>query len=333
MFAELREPHLVEVVAARLPPDADFKRALELAFSVLSAEDVARIRKKLRPVDQVRGVLATLLLHRVAFGGPHCSRTLARTPLGRPVIPCGKRVQDANASHHGQWVVCAASALTPCRVGIDILSLTDTPARESLGDFRRSFSTREHSLLKSAPTSVASSELFAALWTVKEAIAKAVGCGLRADFSQLDVLGSGVCTAPTLWSGPGTATDTASEGQASLEPLWQPTVDVSRLDAAGAGIEAFCPPLPPTTRALIWCVSLACGAEKRPALTCSQCRRIAVFRPDTEHIAAVATVRAICSQGDGDVGRHDPRAVCCDVRYRWGLVPLEDLCLPLSAGE
>lgn len=272
MFAEHREPHLVEVVAARLPPDVDFKRALELAFSVLSAEDVARIRKKLRPVDQVRGVLATLLLHRVTFGGPHCSRTLARTPLGRPVIPCGKRVQDANASHHGQWVVCAASALTSCdRVGIDILALTDTPARESLGDFGRYFSAREHSLLKSAPTSVAVSELFAALWTVKEAIAKAVGCGLRADFSQLDVLGSGVCTVPTLWGGPDTATGTAFEGQAPLEPLWQPTVDASRFDAGGAGIEAFCPPLPPTTRVLIWCVSLACGAEKRPALTSSQC--------------------------------------------------------------
>ena len=251
MLAELPEPRLVEVVAARLPPDVDFKWALGLALPVLSAEDVARIGKKLRPVDQVRGVLATLLLHHVAFGGPRCSSTLARTSLGRPVIPCGQRVHDANASHHGQWVVCAASALASCdRVGIDILALTDTPTRESLDDFSRYFSARELALLKSSPTSNASSELFAALWTVKEAIAKVVGCGLRVDFSQLDVLGSGVCTAPPLRGGP--ASCAAFEGQAQLEPVWQPAVDVSRLDAAGAGIDAFCPPMPPTTRGLIW---------------------------------------------------------------------------------
>lgn len=298
------------VVAVQIPPAfADF--GLSAALSRLPPTDAARVRRKARPIDQLRALLSTALLHRVVFGAQVTECALVRTPLGRPLIPPGTRVHDANVSHHGEWVICAAVQAALCdRVGVDVVALAETPPPAGLTAFERHFSTRELALLAST-SSAHFASTFAALWAAKEALSKAAGRGLRADFQLLDCLDEEGGTSDNLNLSRGDP-DAASRA-AGPQLVWTPTLRACNFSAAGLGAGDFCPPLAPgVVLEVLWCVRDSDAADSHwqldatvnrwcssvaspPSPSSSYFRQLAVFRLDSGHIAAIATAGAVRS--------------------------------------
>jgi 4'-phosphopantetheinyl transferase len=91
---------------------------------------------------------------------------------------------EFSVSHSGDWGIMALSTTGP--VGIDIERHDTTRDFDALA--RRFFSTEEADALRATPHEAERIALFYALWTAKEALAKATGEGLAMDFRAFSVL-------------------------------------------------------------------------------------------------------------------------------------------------
>jgi 4'-phosphopantetheinyl transferase len=96
---------------------------------------------------------------------------LKYTEFGRPYL---ENNLNFNISHSNQLVVCATSKFG--RLGIDIEEIKEINFR---GLSKRYFHKNEHQLIENKKD-------FLKIWTRKEAILKAHGCGLRIELKQLD---------------------------------------------------------------------------------------------------------------------------------------------------
>ena len=127
----------------------------------LPGERRTRIDRYRKVEDRYRSALAgRLAIHLFQRSFPDCAVPPIRTDtLDRPYFE-GWSGFDFNLSHSGDWVV------TEHRILLDVLSASERAALEELPLEARA-------------------ERFTTLWTLKEAYAKAVGMGLRMDFSAL----------------------------------------------------------------------------------------------------------------------------------------------------
>lgn len=106
---------------------------------------------------------------------------------GKPRLLVGSAARDRhfNLSHSGMWIACAVGG-SP--VGIDIEPIRRN-ARHALVAAAR-FSAEEAAWV--GDRGAASARRFSALWTLKEAYAKAIGAGLAAPMSSIRLRASSV---------------------------------------------------------------------------------------------------------------------------------------------
>ena len=121
--------------------------------------------------DRLRCLCGSILLHEVLGLD---EKQLIILPNGKPVAPSLGR--EFNLSHSGEYVVLAVSHHS---VGVDV-------ERCSLQHIRvapREYTSEELQWMAEKPE-----ERFTLLWTMKEAVSKALGLGLRLPFREFSVL-------------------------------------------------------------------------------------------------------------------------------------------------
>jgi len=201
--------------------------AMELELlSLLDAPERARRLRFVAPADRYTHLMAHALLQRVlrtATGRPMCS--LYRDSRGKPHLePPPGRPLFFNLTHTGGLVACA-TATTP--VGVDAERVDDDKAWIEIAE--RFFSPAEVSSLTGL-TGEGLARQFFGIWTLKEAIVKAAGCGITIPLERFSV-------DPTSRP-PGMATDLAwLAGCWSLERISLPTHEV----AVAVQVEASSP--------------------------------------------------------------------------------------------
>jgi len=166
-------------------PDDDVRRLLPLL------DDDERDRHAALKADHARwSYVAAHALCRAQlssrFGGAAASWRFARTDLGRPVLtpaPAGLPADGFSLSHAPG---VAASALLPAAAPAEAAIGVDVEAEgrdlSPLPLARRFFHPEETADLERLPEA-ARRPAFLALWTVKEAVTKALGRGLQQSFS------------------------------------------------------------------------------------------------------------------------------------------------------
>ncbi len=139
----------------------------------VSAEETARAARFLHDVDRRRHILGRALLRlalaRLLDTSPHDIR-FAVSGLGKPTLPGGP---SFNIAHSGDHVLIALAA--DGRLGIDVEAVR--PLRDLLGLARTSFGPDEYERIVALPPEQRPGPFFRT-WTRKEAMLKALGCGL-----------------------------------------------------------------------------------------------------------------------------------------------------------
>lgn len=141
----------------------------------LSPEERRRAQSYVFERDRLLSAAAHGLKRRVLgelLGIPVPCLRFDRDAFGRPFLSCPEAALDFNLSHSGARVALAVG--DGCRVGVDIEAPSD--GHGHLLSVIRDDSERD--LFPRASD-------FAKLWTLKEALSKAIGVGLRRDFREL----------------------------------------------------------------------------------------------------------------------------------------------------
>jgi 4'-phosphopantetheinyl transferase len=155
---------------------------LELLECVLSEEERARAGRFRFEADRARFIAGRGALRRILA----CYRSLAPDrlefqtgPYGKPALVGAFASLEFNVSHSGDYVLIAVTSGTACGVDIEC-ARTGTDHATIAAHF---FSAREVEWLYHNESG------FLRLWTVKEAIIKAVGGGLSIPLCDFDVTG------------------------------------------------------------------------------------------------------------------------------------------------
>ncbi len=105
--------------------------------------------------------------------------TFGEGPHGKPTLPGGP---EFSASHSGDAVLIGVTDDIP--IGVDVELVRSKPRLDAIA--RRFFSPREASYLETLdPTQRTAA--FYRLWTLKEALVKAIGTGIAGNLSQTEV--------------------------------------------------------------------------------------------------------------------------------------------------
>ncbi|KAJ3302348.1 hypothetical protein HDV03_005133 [Kappamyces sp. JEL0829] len=139
-----------------------------------SASAVSTHAVQTEPLDGTKPLtISDVVLERSARGRPVCSPALAA------VCPL-----DFNVSHHGEFVVCALSALPGSRVGIDITQIA--PSLPPLEAFAGVFNPYvEEAWILAGLSEWERSKRFSILWALKEAYVKCTGEGITIDLTLI----------------------------------------------------------------------------------------------------------------------------------------------------
>lgn len=249
---------------ARLPlsgGEAGLRALADGLSRSLCGSEAARVARKARAQDAAASAVGALLLLRAAGAPPGAQVHRPAAAQGRPAVAQGSGA-DANAAHDGRWAVAAAAVPPAARVGVDVVELARLPAAASTGAaaLARYLSPGERALLARAAAAGGGSAAAAAtatLWSLKEAMAKALGCGLTLrlagmDFSAdaeacqppLDVAAAALAAQPLALPPPGEPrhADT-SAAAAAATPFWAPLVRCVAMDGSAAPTQIAPPPL------------------------------------------------------------------------------------------
>ncbi len=163
-------PHTIHIVQAHVAaPPVPFATLL----SVVSADERARADRYLHDIDRHRHLIGRGLV-RIALG-----RLLDTDPtdlrfessaLGKPYHAHGP---SFNISHSGDVILIALAA--DGRLGVDVEAVR--PLRDLVSLARTSFAADELELIRSLPPDQRERPFFR-IWARKEAMLKALGCGL-----------------------------------------------------------------------------------------------------------------------------------------------------------
>lgn len=186
MPAEPRSACPVDVWFARIREPCD-PSVLDVARGRLEMWEEERLRRLRRTEDQGRFAVAHILV-RVLLSAlrpvPPTDWRLAQTPNGRPFVssPRTDTVVHFNLSHTAGLVGCAATTGVP--VGFDVEAVDRRFQVERLA--RRILSPAEYSLGRE-DAGPWSPRWFFRYWTLKEALVKAAGVGLRVSLRSVEV--------------------------------------------------------------------------------------------------------------------------------------------------
>ena len=174
----------IEVFHVDLAPNDDFEA---VAFSWLDAGERERWRKFLFPGPKRRFALCRAVLRREICDRVRCQNgqlTFEEAEHGKPfAVVEGRRVPISfNVTHSGQHGLIAFGSTE--RLGIDIEERTENRHIELLSE--TVFGPDERRELDSA-VGQGKIEMFFDLWTVKEALVKALGAGMTLDTSEFEV--------------------------------------------------------------------------------------------------------------------------------------------------
>jgi 4'-phosphopantetheinyl transferase len=157
----------------------------DLLEGLLSAEERARAQRLREPQVRRRFVARRALRRRILARYVGCAPErleLRSDPRGRPYLGVGGDTPAFSTSHSAGLAVVAVSRVAA--LGVDVERVSG--AVDPLEIAERFFSAREVAELRAARPSDRR-ERFFALWTAKEAYAKAVGEGLRLPLDRIEV--------------------------------------------------------------------------------------------------------------------------------------------------
>lgn len=149
---------------------------------LLTAEEALRADRYHRPADRTRFALARAVLRVMLSkysGMPPAAIRLGSGPNKKPWLLGASHVQF-NLSHAQDWLLLAVAGFA---VGVDVEEIN--PQFDFQAVLAYSFSPAEQAFIEAG---TASRALFFQSWTRKEALAKATGQGIDADFQQLPAL-------------------------------------------------------------------------------------------------------------------------------------------------
>jgi 4'-phosphopantetheinyl transferase len=152
---------------------------------LLSSEERERAQRLGEPQVSRRFVARRALRRRILARYVDCAPErleLRGDPRGRPSLGGGGDAPAFSISHSAG--LAAVAVARAAALGVDVERVSD--AVEPLEIAERFFSAREIAELRAAPPSERP-ERFFALWTAKEAYAKAVGEGLRLPLDRIEV--------------------------------------------------------------------------------------------------------------------------------------------------
>jgi 4'-phosphopantetheinyl transferase len=158
---------------------------LERASDLLSPDETERLKRLRRPDARrafaIARVLARATLSETCEVEPHAWR-FAPGAHGKPVIVKPRRIPPLqfNLSHSGG--LCACAVAVGHDVGVDVETVERLVSFDGIA--RRCFSADERAALDRCPPEERCSRFFEH-WTLKEALAKAVGRGLTLPFGGL----------------------------------------------------------------------------------------------------------------------------------------------------
>ncbi|MFJ4830621.1 4'-phosphopantetheinyl transferase family protein [Streptomyces sp. NPDC088747] len=178
------EPDVV-LRLAQLPVTVDEETAQDLS-RVLSGPELQRAARFLRRADRNEYVLAHWLLRHTLSAGtsvPPRSWDFTEERYGKPRI--AQRHCDARefSLSHSAGTCLVAVSTAGRRVGVDVERHRRADGPRTLP--RNSLSPHEHRRLAALPPERRQAE-FIQLWALKEALAKAMGVGLRLPFADVD---------------------------------------------------------------------------------------------------------------------------------------------------
>lgn len=168
-------PHKVDLWFWRLAPGDD-------AEAVLAPDELARAKKRIDPGGREKDVAARSGLRmRLAMHAGLSPESLEFevNDFGKPRLRQRPSLHF-NLSHSGEMACLAVCDQAP--VGVDIEQITAA----DLDVARSYFTEAEFSALAAAPADI-QGEVFFRLWTLKEAVIKAIGAGLSAPLNAFEV--------------------------------------------------------------------------------------------------------------------------------------------------
>jgi 4'-phosphopantetheinyl transferase len=146
------------------------------------------------------------------------------TPLGKPLLADRSRRLAISVSHSGDVGLIAVAGAA--RLGVDVQRVD--PGIDAVGLAQTAFAPEEIAELRLFD-GASRTELFYRLWTHREAVAKALGVGLRVDPTQLCI---------DVTSGPKPRIVRSSDSQRDLADWTLRHIDIASNDNAAKGEEA-----------------------------------------------------------------------------------------------
>lgn len=151
---------------------------------VLSADEVERMRRFATPMLQRRFLAARAGLRRILGTCAACDPLALRfelNPFGKPSV-IGRPTLRFSLSHSADRAFLVVSE--ECDVGADIEAVRQI---EALDLSRRYFHPGEVAAIEGTTDQVSRLETFFAIWTLKEAVVKAMGTGLSTSLDSFEV--------------------------------------------------------------------------------------------------------------------------------------------------
>lgn len=149
--------------------------------SILTADELSRAKRLVRPVDQEKFIFARLVLRRVLSHYLSISPDKIEFSIGehgKPFVP--DSTVQFNLSHSGDCVLIGVAQAHP--IGVDVEHVR--PKQDCLALAKRFFTPLEFEAIQSSEKPV---ESFYRCWTRKEAFLKATGLGLTFGLSNFEV--------------------------------------------------------------------------------------------------------------------------------------------------
>jgi phosphopantetheinyl transferase len=171
----------------------DCKGWIDSQSAYLDSNENERAGRFRRLEDRYRFILGRTLIRQLCadwYGLSNNEIRVETTGTGRPFLASTGGIKSAaldfNLSHSGGWILLAWSACQ--RVGVDVEAVPRGDLRDLQSLAMNAFSSEEYAVVASGEP-LQQALTFCRIWSRKEAVLKADGCGLLGDLASFSVVG------------------------------------------------------------------------------------------------------------------------------------------------